>query len=206
VYVRQCKVLQNLKVIEYKKWRLSYNRLMIFSPIKDTPLITQGFGQNPNVYSVYGYSGHNGIDFGCEVGTAVYAPHDGVASVVNDGEEGYGLYVVITHEKRKSILAHLSSVSVQDGQTIYQGDPVAMSGNSGTATGPHLHWTYKILSSGQVQNRDNGYDGAVDVSEFTRLWLDKDLHFDSEYTDDAKPYLSMTFASNTYLENPARHA
>jgi len=177
---------------------------MIFSPIADTPLITQGFGQNPDIYSGYGYDGHNGIDFGCPVGTKIYAPHDGTATVVNDGDSGYGLHIVITDAKRKSVLAHLSGTLVQNGQTIYQGDPVALSGESGQCTGPHLHWTYKIMKNGQVQNQNNGYDGAMDVTEYTRLWGDKDMHYDSDYTDDAKPYLDMTFAGNQYLDNPER--
>ncbi|MDD5470176.1 MAG: M23 family metallopeptidase [Candidatus Peribacteraceae bacterium] len=179
---------------------------MIFSPIADTPLITQGFGQNPDMYAAYGLAGHNGIDFGVAEGTTVYAPHDGKATVVDSGASGYGLHVVIEHEKRRSLLAHLSAADVQTGQEIYQGDPIGRSGRSGASTGPHLHWTYKILKSGAVQNRGNGYDGAVDVTEFTRLWLDKDLHYDAEYTDEAKPYLSGTFAADQYLKNPSRVA
>lgn len=179
---------------------------MIFSPLPDIPLITQGFGQNPSIYSAYGYDGHNGIDFGCPVGTIIYAPHDGVAKIQDDGDSGYGLSLIIESDKRRSTLAHLSRVDVASGASVYQGDPVCLSGESGTATGPHLHWTYKILANGSVQNRDNGYDGAVDVTEFTRLWLDKDMHFDADYTDDASEYLSMAFASNQYLTNPARHA
>ena len=179
---------------------------MIFCPLPGTPTITQGFGQNPSIYSAYGFDGHNGIDFGIPEGTIIYAPHDGVASLHDDENSGYGKYLVIDGEKRRSILAHLSEISVTENQTIYQGDPVAKSGNTGTSTGPHLHWTYKILSSGTVQNYDNGYKGAVDVSEYTRLWQDEDLHFDANYTDEAKPYLTMTFADNQYLKNPARHA
>lgn len=178
---------------------------MIFSPISGTPIITQGFGQNPDVYSQFGYAGHNGIDFGVDVGTTIYAPHDGVATIKNDGSSGYGLYLVIDAEKRRSILAHLSEVFIQNGQEIYQGDPIGKSGNSGMTFGPHLHWTYKILKNGVVQNAGNGYDGAVDVSEYTRLWLDKDLHFDSTYTDAAKPYLEMAFEPTVYLKNPSRN-
>ena len=179
---------------------------MIFSPLPGTPLITQGFGQNPAIYSAFGFDGHNGIDFGVDEGTIIYAPHDGIAELHDDGSNGYGLYLVINAEKRRSILAHLSRIDVANGQFVYQGDPVCLSGNSGMSTGPHLHWTYKILSNGVVQNKDNGYDGAVDVTEYTRLWLDQDMHFDSNYTDSARDYLSMTFASNQYLKNPARHA
>ena len=63
---------------------------MIFSPLPGTPLITQGFGQNPDVYSQFGYDGHNGIDFGVDEGTTIYAPHDGTASIHDDGSQGYG--------------------------------------------------------------------------------------------------------------------
>lgn len=179
---------------------------MIFSPLPGTPLITQGFGQNPDVYAAWGFAGHNGIDFGVSEGTLIYAPHDGIASVVNDGTSGYGLYLVITDAKRKSILGHLSEALVAEGQAVYQGDPVAKSGNTGQSSGPHLHWTYKIVKNGQVQNKSNGYDGAVDVTEFTRLWMDQDLHFDAQYTDFAREYLAMAFEGNQYLENPNRHA
>ncbi|PIR48280.1 hypothetical protein COU80_04900 [Candidatus Peregrinibacteria bacterium CG10_big_fil_rev_8_21_14_0_10_55_24] len=179
---------------------------MIFSPLPGTPLITQGFGQNPDVYSTYGYQGHNGIDFGVPEGTIIYAPHDGTAEVRNDGASGYGLHLVISDEKRKSVLAHLSNVDVTNGQFVYQGNPVGKSGATGQCTGPHLHWTYKICKSGVVQNKSNGYDGAVDVTEFTRLWLDQDLHFNAEYTDDAKEYLAMDFTENQYLKNTTRQA
>jgi murein DD-endopeptidase MepM/ murein hydrolase activator NlpD len=177
---------------------------MIFSPLPGTPIVTQGFGQNPQIYSQFGYAGHNGIDFGCAVGTIIYAPHDGVATIKNDGDKNYGLYLVIDDAKRRSILGHLSEVLVQEGQTIYQGDPVAKSGQTGMSFAPHLHWTYKVMKNAQVQNKDNGYDGAIDVTEFTRLWLDQDLHNDATFTADAQPYLAMTFPGNVYMKNPAR--
>ncbi len=179
---------------------------MIFSPLPGTPLITQGFGQNPADYAAYNMQGHNGIDFGIPVGTVVYAPHDGVATVKDDGTNGYGLYVVIEDAKRRSLLAHLSETSVTTGQTIYQGDPIGKSGMTGSATGPHLHWTYKIMKNGQVQNKTNGFDGAVDVTEFTRLWQDQDLHHDAQYADSAQDYLTLALGPDQYLKNPSRHA
>lgn len=179
---------------------------MIFSPLPGTPLVTQGFGQNPADYAAFGLGGHNGIDFGCPEGTTVYAPHDGTATVKDDGAAGYGLSLTIDDGKRRSVLAHLSAVSVQNGQTIYQGDPIGKSGKSGNASGPHLHWTFKILKSGVVQNKDNGYDGAVDVTEFTRLWLDQDLHHNATFADTATEYLTMTFTDKQYLKNTARIA
>ena len=179
---------------------------MIFSPLPGKPLITQGFGQNPEMYAPFDMQGHNGIDFAVPEGTLVYAPHDGTAKVTDEGGNGYGLSVTIEDGKRRSVLAHLSATSIKTGNAIYQGDPIGKSGKSGNASGPHLHWTYKILKNGAVQNKDNGYDGAVDVSEFTRLWQDEDLHHDAEYADTAQDYLAMSFAENVYLKNPSRHA
>ncbi|MEK7563712.1 MAG: M23 family metallopeptidase [Patescibacteria group bacterium] len=172
---------------------------MIFCPLPGKPLITQGFGQNPDRYAPFGMKGHDGIDFETEDGTLVYAPHDGIATVKDDGANTYGLHLIIDDGKRRSVLAHLSEVKIQSGQQIYQGDPVCKAGSSGNITGSHLHWTFKILKNGQVQNKDNGYNGAVDVTEFTRLWLDQDLHFDAEYSDEAKAYLTMTFGEKEYL-------
>lgn len=179
---------------------------MIFSPLPGTPLVTQGFGQNPDVYSQFGFQGHNGIDFGIPEGTKIYAPHDGVVTVKDEGDKNYGLSVTIDDGKRRSLLAHLSKTDLVSGSWISQGDPVGLSGKSGMATGPHLHWTFKILKNGAVQNKTNGYDGAIDVTEFTRLWLDQDLHHDAQYTDDAKAYLTATFTDQQYLKNPFRTA
>ena len=179
---------------------------MIFSPIPGKPLVTQGFGQNPEMYAPFGLAGHNGIDFGVPEGTIIYAPHDGIAKVVDDGANGYGLSVTIEDSKRQSVLAHLSKTNVTNGQAIYQGDPIGESGKTGNTSGPHLHWTYKILKNGTVQNKDNAFEGAVDVTEFTRLWQDEDLHFDAEYADTATEYLSMTFPTTQYLQNPSRHS
>ncbi len=172
---------------------------MIFSPLPGTPLITQAFGQNPADYAAFGMAGHNGIDFGVPEGTVVYAPHDGTITVKDEGTAGYGLSVTIDDGKRRSLLAHLSQVRVSSGQTIAQGDPIGLSGKTGNSSGPHLHWTFKLLKNGQVQNADNGYQGAMDVSECTRLWQEQSLHSDAEYADTALEYLSMTFPSNQYI-------
>lgn len=178
---------------------------MIFSPLPGTPLITQGFGQNPQIYGAFGFQGHEGIDFGVPEGTLVYAPHDGIITIKNEGTQAYGLSVTIDDGKRRSLLAHLSQTLVQNGQSISQGDPVAKSGKTGMAEGPHLHWTFKLLKNGVVQNKDNGFQGCMDVTEFVRLWDDKNLHQHAQYTPDAQAYLAMNFTANQCLKNPALH-
>jgi murein DD-endopeptidase MepM/ murein hydrolase activator NlpD len=173
---------------------------MIFSPLPGTPLITQGFGQNPDIYKQFGFDGHEGIDFGVPEGTTLYAPHDGTITVKDDGNKNYGLSITIDDGKRRSLLAHLSEVTIATGQWISQGDPIGKTGNSGMSEGPHLHWAFRLLKNGVVQNKDNGYGGAMDPTEVTRLWQPQTLHANAEYSDDAKPYLTLTFRPDQYIK------
>lgn len=179
---------------------------MIFSPLPGSPIITQGFGQNPQIYSQFGLLGHNGLDFGVPVGTVIYAPHDGIAELRDDQDKNYGVHIILKDTSRMSVLAHLQTATITHGQKIYQGDPIALSGNSGFSSNPHLHWTFKLLVNGRVQNANNGYEGAVDVSQFTRLWQDKDLYTHAVYTDFSKEYLALEFPSNVFLKNTNRIA
>ncbi len=180
-----------------------YSTSKIFCPLPGTPFITQGFGQNPSLYAQFGFLGHEGIDFGVPEGTIIFAPHDGVAKVLDEGNQNYGLSITIEGPTRRSQLAHLSASLVTSGQNISQGDPIGKSGKSGMAEGPHLHWTFKLIKNGIVQNKNNGYNGAIDVTEFTRLWLDQDLHRNATYSDNAKPYLMLTFTPEQYLKRQA---
>ncbi len=84
---------------------------------------------------------HNGIDFACGVGTPIKAVLAGV--VRRTGRSGgYGRLVEIAHSAAnlKSRYAHLSKIVVKEGQKVNRGDVIGFSGQSGLATGPHLHF------------------------------------------------------------------
>lgn len=104
--------------------------------------MTQTFGANPNAYAVFDMAGHNGIDYGVPVGTPVLAAHEGIVSVGND-PPGYGLFVRVINGYRVTIYAHLSVITVQDGQRVQPGERLGLSGNTGNSTGPHLHFGLK---------------------------------------------------------------
>ncbi|MER7932295.1 M23 family metallopeptidase [Streptomyces sp. NPDC093272] len=88
---------------------------------------------------------HSGQDFAVPIGTQVVAAHGG--TVVKAGGNGagdgpaYGNAVVIKHANGQySQYAHLSRVDVRVGQVVRTGQHIALSGNTGNSTGPHLHF------------------------------------------------------------------
>lgn len=82
---------------------------------------------------------HNGIDIGMEEGTPVYALWDGQV-IYAAWWDGYGYAVVIDHGNTLySLYGHNSRLLVVPGQSVSQGETVALSGSTGDSTGPHLH-------------------------------------------------------------------
>lgn len=93
---------------------------------------------------------HKGVDWATPTGTPVYASCGGTVTKAGWGS-GYGYVVYITHpDGRQTRYAHLSKVLVSAGQTVSQGQKIALSGNTGVSTGPHLH--FEILINGSQVN------------------------------------------------------
>ena len=83
---------------------------------------------------------HNGVDLAVNTGTQVKAFADGVVDYIGDDPDQYGLYLQISHANGvKSFYAHCSQLLVSQSQTVKAGDTVALSGDTGNTTGPHLH-------------------------------------------------------------------
>jgi metallopeptidase M23 family len=93
---------------------------------------------------------HKGVDWAVPTGTAVYASCGGTVAKAGWGS-GYGYVVYINHEDgRQTRYGHLSKVLVKAGQTVKQGEKIALSGNTGVSTGSHLH--FEILINGVQKN------------------------------------------------------
>ncbi len=108
--------------------------------------ITQYFGYTPEAAKLYKTTArHGGMDFRASIGTPVFAA---LAGTVTDTENyktkkgcQYGKWVLIKHDNGLStIYGHFSSVLVNPGQTVQTGQIIGYSGNTGYATGPHLHF------------------------------------------------------------------
>jgi murein DD-endopeptidase MepM/ murein hydrolase activator NlpD len=97
-----------------------------------------------SVTSPYGARGrhfHEGIDLRASIGTPVYAAQEGTVIYAGNRIRGYGRLVVVRHFREIStIYAHNSRVLVRTGQFVHQGQKIALSGNTGRSSGPHLHF------------------------------------------------------------------
>ena len=87
---------------------------------------------------------HEGIDIAAQIGTPVVAPADGVV-IKADFESGYGNIVELSHGYGlKTVFGHNSQFNVKPGQHVKRGDIIAYSGNSGSSTGPHVHYEVRV--------------------------------------------------------------
>jgi len=83
---------------------------------------------------------HKGIDIATRIGAPVVAPADGIVSV-NRWNRGYGNMLMIKHGHGIiTRYAHLQKALVKKGQHVKRGETIALVGNSGRSTGPHLHY------------------------------------------------------------------
>lgn len=98
---------------------------------------SSGFGSR--LSPITGQPGfHYGIDVAADEGEEIGAFADGTVREI--GESSYGKYLIVDHEEGFSTLyAHCSSISAKVGQTFKMGEEIAKVGQTGNATGPHLH-------------------------------------------------------------------
>jgi murein DD-endopeptidase MepM/ murein hydrolase activator NlpD len=97
---------------------------------------------------------HSGLDIGAPIGTPVKAPAPGTVVFAGQHSE-YGVTLIIDHgNDTKSLYGHLTKLQVTLNQRVQRGDVVALSGNTGRSSGPHLH--YEIQVKGQAVN-PHGY-------------------------------------------------
>jgi len=113
----------------------------------DSKRITSGFGDR----RVFEYtdkktstSMHYGIDYGVPTGTPVHSCAEGKV-VLAENRISTGWSVVIEHlPGLYSLYYHMDSLNVQEGQYVKQGEKLGLSGATGLATGPHLHWEVRL--------------------------------------------------------------
>ncbi|MBQ8336335.1 MAG: M23 family metallopeptidase [Bacteroidaceae bacterium] len=135
---------------------------------RDLKRTASGYGYRIDpVYKVRKF--HKGMDFSCDKRTPVYATADGVVESAK-WMSGYGYTVVIDHGYGyKTLYAHLldKKFLVKRGQKVVRGEQIALSGNSGKSTGPHLH--YEVINKGKHENPINYYFMDLDADGYDQM-------------------------------------
>ena len=104
--------------------------------------ITSGFGSR-KAPKAGASTNHNGIDLAAPLNTPVYSPMDGVVEKIYFNDKG-GKQLVIHHsDGSRSGFAHLNGYDVNLNDNVSKGQLIALSGNTGNSTGPHLHFTFR---------------------------------------------------------------
>jgi murein DD-endopeptidase MepM/ murein hydrolase activator NlpD len=121
---------------------LSKHRAFLASPLAFTR-ITSGFSMRFHPI-LNEWKRHEGVDYGAPRGTPVHVVGDGVVAFAGV-QNGYGNVIQIQHsDNRVTVYAHLSKIDVARGQHVAQGDHIGDVGMTGWATGPHLHFEFRV--------------------------------------------------------------
>ena len=130
-YTAATVILAVVAVLYLLRWRK-------VQPVKGT--VTSKFGSR--TAPIAGAStDHNGVDLAVPVGTKVRSPWAGKVTSIVTNNTG-GKQMIVTHwNGYKTGYAHLSEWKAQKGDNVHAGQVIALSGNTGNTTGPHLHFT-----------------------------------------------------------------
>lgn len=137
------------------------------APVMNRIKISSPFGYR--VHPVLKYARfHRGIDFDIKAGNPVFATGDGVVESIEVNMHGYGRQVVINHGfGYKTRYAHLKSILVTEGMKVKRGDRIAVSGNTGLSSGPHLH--YEVIYKGKNVNPYFYFDRDITLEQYSDM-------------------------------------
>lgn len=117
---------------------------------------------------------HEGVDYAAPTGTPVATVGDGVVESAG-WQNGYGNVVVIRHNPSyKTVYGHLSRIQVKRGQSVQQGQLIGNVGATGWATGPHLHFEYRINGRYTDPSRVSQQAASINLNATERAHLKVD--------------------------------
>lgn len=167
-----------MKRVQALAARMSEVRRLMVKTVREVPRftwpispvsVTSRFGERE--HPILGETrDHLGVDLAARRGQAVFAAAPGV--VLNAGWNGnYGYQVEIQHAARVfTRYSHLSRVLVEPGQILERGDPLGLAGDTGLATGVHLH--FELWQDGRprdpLDDLERGQDGSVELGPVSR--------------------------------------
>jgi len=123
----------------------SVRKAFLRSPIEFSR-VSSGFTSSRFHPVLNKWRAHKGVDFAAAMGTRVKVTADGVVSLVGK-QNGYGNVIMVNHQGRyTTVYGHLSryAAGLHNGQHVAQGEVIGYVGMTGLATGPHLHYEFKV--------------------------------------------------------------
>jgi len=96
---------------------------------------------------------HHGVDIASQVGSPIKSVLDGEVAY-SDWQRGYGNVLILKHNKGlMTVYAHNKKNYVEKGDKVLKGETIALMGNTGNSTGPHLH--FEVRFHGRAMNPEN---------------------------------------------------
>ncbi len=157
------------------------------------------------ITSPYGYRRrfrrmHKGVDIKLNVGDTVRAAFDGRVRLTKFERRGYGYYVVVRHTNDlETVYGHLSKFLVEPDQYVKAGDPIALGGNTGRSTGPHLHFETRYM--GYAINPAAIFDFPNQTTHTDQYTFDKSTY---QQARNFSPAANAEYAAKYRLENPPK--
>lgn len=157
------------------------------------------------ITSPYGYRRrfrrmHKGVDLKLNIGDTVRAAFDGRVRIVNYEARGYGKYVVVRHTNDlETVYGHLSAFLVEPDQYVRAGEPIALGGNTGRSTGPHLHFETRYM--GYPINPCAIFDFANQTTHTDTYTFDRNTYQNARNFD---PAANSEYARQYLRENPPK--
>lgn len=143
-------------------------RIPAIQPLRSKNMnrLASGFGYR--IHPVYKtFRMHTGVDLSAPIGTPIFATGDGIVEAADFGR-GYGKRVIIDHGySYKTQYAHMSRIMVSRGQAVKRGDMIGLVGNTGTSTGPHLH--YEVIKNDKYVDPINYYLNDLTPAEYDAM-------------------------------------
>lgn len=138
-------------------------------PVANKGLTRIASGWGYRIHPIYKTSKmHEGIDFTAPVGTEIYATGNAVVGKIEHNGRGYGNNVILNHGfGYQTLYAHMSRINVKTGQKLKRGDIIGFVGNSGSSTGPHVH--YEVMRNGKKIDPVNYFFNDLTPEEYDKV-------------------------------------
>ena len=168
-------------------------------PIKGN-YVTSHYGYRPQ----FGRT-HKGVDLRSAIGDTVYSAFSGRVRLTRFERGGYGFYVIVRHDNGlETVYGHLSRFLVKPDQYVKAGQPIALSGNTGRSTGPHLHFETRFM--GYAINPEAIFDFANRCTHTDSYTFSKATYTQSRDYSPSKRYSSAKKSTAAREEKEATPA